>query len=356
MFLSFKAKYTIDKYFKQQKLLLNYNQLLNMLSDRFSVSAEQFRLKQFLERPFSFLLNVAIGPERHHSYFVKLYKVENIEKQQKNIEKEFAISRFWFDKFGNHSPFRVIEPVWMDSQHLVITTRKSPGVNLLKLTNQLGFFPNHNLVKKHLDILSNAGAWLKKFQSFSTEEKVPFLEDPVNLDLNFLQQYLVIRMEKMVKNPHLNFDQNWQKSILDYLMHLWQQTDEQSKQLSFAHTDFSLSNVLVSQRNITVLDFGKCEINFRFKDLARFYHQLYLLNLKPSFRTELVRQMQYAFLQGYGDAQADLKPLFKIFFLIHQVTHLGKISRFWERGAVENIYNRFLVKKVLKDLRTTVLQ
>lgn len=356
MFLTFKAKHTIDKYFKQHKVLINYDQLLNILSERFSVPTGQFRFKQFLERPFSLLLNVTFGSERDHSYFVKLYKVENLEKQQKNIEKEFSISRFWFKKFSDKSKFQVIEPVWMDPGHLLIATRKSPGTSLLKLTNQLLFFPNNNLITKHLEILYNAGGWLKTFQSFPTDEKVPFMEEPVNLDLNFLQQYLIIRMEKMVKNQHLNFDQNLQKNILNYLIDLWQQADEPSKQLSFAHTDFSLSNVLVSQKQITVLDFGKCEINFRFKDLARFYHQLYLLSFKPSFRKELVHQMQSSFLQGYGDPQADQLPLFKIFFLIHQVTHLGKISRFWERGVVENIYNRFLVRQVLNDLKTTVLR
>ena len=128
----------------------------------------------------------------------------------------------------------------------------------------------------------------------------------------------------------------------------------EKNRLSFAHTDFSLSNILVANDKVTVLDFNKCEINSPYKDLSRFYHQLYLLSFKPSYQKRVIEEMKSSFLQGYGDQNAKDHPLFKIFFIIHQVTHLGKISRFWERGLLENIYNRYLVTQVMKDLKQTV--
>ena len=355
MTAEFRARYTIDRYFKRGMFLINYDQLWEILTNHLSLAGQQLSVNQFLERPFSVILNLKAASDDRQSYFVKLYKIVDLQKQRLNIKKEFSISRHWFEKFKADAHFQVIEPVWLDEQNLIIVTRKSPGINLLKLTDQLRFFPSRTSVRQVLDFLFRAGQWLNKFQSFPIDEKVPYLEEAVHLTLDYLQNYLLIRMQKMVKNPHLDFDQQLQEKILAFLQNQWQQADQDCKRLTFTHTDFSLSNVLVSQQKITVLDFGKCEINSPYKDLARFYHQLYLLGFKPSFQNNNVRKMQTAFLQGYGDPQADKCPLFKIFFMIHQVTHLGKISRFWERGPVENFYNRFLVKRVLKDLKATVL-
>ncbi|MHB2155314.1 phosphotransferase [Calditrichota bacterium GD2] len=351
--LKAKAERKFKKYFAQGLLALSYGQLIEKIVPVLQAPKDSLEIRQIIDRPFSVIMEVVMDEGR--SFFVKVYKLRNPEKQRAELEREFAVSRFWFDKFKDDPEHRVIEPIWLDVENLILITRKSEGENLLKLTGRLHLFPAKRVQQRVHRSLSQAGQWLKKFQSFSIVEEVPYVKPPVGLTFSFLEDYILIRLQRMVQNPKLNFDEHFQQKIIDYLKSLWQKAGAQSERLTFAHTDFSLSNILAAENKVTVLDFNKCEINSPYKDLSRFYHQLYLLSFKPTFQKSVIEEMKASFLQGYGAPQAKDHPMFQIFFIIHQVTHLGKISRFWERGLLENVYNHYLVSRVLKDLKQTAL-
>ena len=351
-----KAKYLVNKYYRKNIFKTNYENLLGNFARAMDFYPTNLKIVKVWERPFSVVLNVEDRQNQNNAYFIKIYKIKDFEKQQKIIEEEFTLSRFWFHKLQQDPQFSVVEPVWLDNQNLVLATRKSPGVNLLKLVNKLKGTPPKTNVNFVLNGLLRTGGWLKKFQSFPLSEPVPFVKKNAERSLQYLVDYLQIRLVRMVKNSQLDFEQRDREQVLRFLYRQWEQMDNNIPQFVFTHTDFSLSNVLVAKNRITVLDFGKCEINFPFKDLARLYHQLYLLNFKPYFQGKIIKKMQQSFLEGYGMPHAEEHPLFKIFFLIHQLTHLGKLSRYWEHPFGENIYNRFLVKRVLTQIKETIKQ
>ncbi len=267
------------------------------------------------------------------------------------LRREFEVTRFWFARLKASRQFATIEPVWADEELLAMITREQVGINLLDcIQRTIRLFPSPGTVKKMENYLSLTGGWLAYFQRFPISDDIPFLDRSQAVTLDYFLDYISIRLERMEKNPHIACTPEFQKRIKDYMTAQWQHVTSESITPCLAHSDFSLSNIMVGPERIVVLDFLKSQVSIPFKDLTRLYHQLYLLTYKPDYQKQFIFRLQSAFLEGWGNARANEQPLFKIFYLVHHITHIGKLSRYWEYNFAERLYNRWVVRKSLNHL------
>ncbi len=344
-----KAEY----FLKKEKLNVDLLWVLSEFMKKQKASWQAYRVRRIFNRPFSLVFNIEIEKEQNDLFpiFLKIYKAANSSSLRIQLSREYEITKYWYHKFKGHPYFHTVEPLWVDFNHFILITKESPGVNLLSfLGSNMRFFPTAHQVNQAENYLYLAGQWLAYFQRYPLDSAIPYLDNSIDIEEKYFMHYINVRMERMVTNPRIVFDGQIQKKVNAVIQQLCRSIDTQKIKKCVSHSDLSLSNILIYDRHVTVLDFHKSEINSPYKDLARLYHQLHLLSYKPEYSGTVIRRLQKALLRGWGNEQAEQQPLFKIYFLIHQISHLGKVARYWEHNFVENLYNRWVVRKTLKQL------
>ncbi len=343
---------SLNNFLKKNEFELDLDGLLKQFSDETKILFRSYEIKHVFMRPFSLILNLRLISNSPLDIFVKIYKERDNPKTKDNLLREYHITEYWFERFKFHRFFHTIEPLWLNLEKQVIVTRQAAGINLLSfLEHRIMLLPSYQSIRKAETYLFQAGQWLAYFQNQNITDDIPYLDYSVKIQLDYFLEYISIRMDRMVKNKKIDFDETMRNNVIETIKKLWERAVAYKNSYSVSHSDFSLSNILVHQKHVTVLDFHSSEINSPLKDLSRLYHQLYLIQFKPIYQGRIIQKLQNALLAGWGNKDVNSDPLFRIYFLMHQMNHLGKIARFWEHSHVENIYNRFVVKKSLKQLR-----
>jgi len=313
---------------------------------------KKFSILNVLHRPYSVVFRIRLqfeNSEAFNIYFKFYSQYARDDSAASLVQRDFETTHFWYEQFKKSRKYRVIEPLYYDDKQFVLITKESKGRSIHHMLQDFGrcFQGSKASVKLHRNV-QLAGEWLHYFQA------IPLQESCQPLTFKYLDDYISYRLDRILLNKKINFDNELKIKIINYLREQWKLVQEKDKILTYVHTDFSLSNVLVSDATITVLDFNKKEIGSPFKDLTRFYHQLHLFSHKPVYRKQLIENLKAAFLRGYGDERIWQHPLFKIYFMIHVINHFGKTARFWEHNFVENLYNRWVVRNTLKELHSIV--
>ncbi len=312
----------------------------------------RFSIEKYIERPISLVFKIRLelkGNDQQNIY-LKYYKpVQESALIANVVKRDFETTHFWYNRFKKSKTYKVVEPLFADPEKSVLLTRESSGYSLWEYINRHGqFFPSANLQQQMLDMTQRAGHWLRFFQD------IPY-EGPKSLiELEEIIDYISLRLERLQDNSKIKFDSQLKKAVLYYIRKKWAAVSQEERGKSYVHADLSLSNILVDEQTVTVLDFNKIETGSPFKDLTRFHHQLQLLKNKPTFKKSFIDSLQVSFLDGYGQPEIIQHPLFCIYFMIHTINHLGKTARYWEHSLVENIYNRWIVRNTLNEIRDLV--
>ena len=337
---------------KTENIDFDLDTTLHKFAQESKLQIDSYVVKRILIRPFSLVMNISIFNGQQQNIFVKHVKPQKFRKNKHNLRQEYEITRYWFERLKSHTFFHTVEPLWMDSEGQIIITRETDGVNLLSFLEQhIKLFPSKLHIQKATEYLTQAGNWLAYFQQQTIKPDIPYLDQSIKIELTYFLNYITIRMNRMVENNKIDFNARMREKVINTIKQLWQNVNEYKNQYCVSHSDLSLSNILVNDKHVTVLDFHSSEINSPFKDLSRLYHQLFLFSFKPVYQKNIIRHLQRALLSGWGNPKADENPLFRIYYLMHLMNHLGKISRYWEHNFIENIYNCFVVKKSLQHLK-----
>ncbi len=336
----------INKYIRQKRL--PFDAIMNDLSESLGKRIINYEVQDALERPLSVVFKIRLNFDLKYSknIYVKAYHQKNNIDLKKLITKEYETTQFWYDRIKDNNHFQVIKPLYYDTDRHVIITEESKGHSLEAYLKSHGqFFPTLYAQKKMMAMLVKAGEWLRYFQSVAPRA------DDERLSIQYLMDYVNLRLDGLVANPKIKFDKKCKEGIGKTIMDMWQYVEDQDKRLYFVHSDLTLSNILIHGDKVTVLDFPRLKTGSLFKDVTRFYHQLSLMMYKPTFQKRFIHKLMEKFMEGYGNVHLSEHPLFKIYMLIHQITHLGKNARFWEHSAIENIYNRWVVYNTLRDIK-----
>lgn len=315
-------------------------------------SLAYFKVLKVLNRPLSIVTRLLIKTDDGETgiIYVKYIKDQQGKDMASMAQRDYETSLFWWERFKNSEDYNVIEPLYLDAQKRLIITRESFGQDLQIYLTKLGqLFPSAQAQSKIREMIRLVGGWLNYFQS------IPIEGDPIsNPGLDALLEYINLRMDRIVAKTNIGFDTTLQQKVNDFIKTHWQNVLPEDNAVCYLHSDLSLSNVLVNENHITVLDFTKQETGSVYKDLTRFYHQLTLLSYKPTFQNKFINDLKENFLIGYGKPELDKHPLFQIYLMTHIINHLGKSARFWEQSPRGRLYNRWVVYNVMQQIRQVV--
>ena len=326
--------------------------IYNGLAVALKKDIESYLLLNTYTRPFSDIYRIKLlflDKSEMVVYFKIYHEKNNSVFGSIEIENEYATTLYWYEFFKKSSKFGVIKPLYVEPEKRIIVTEESLGINLGQyIFRKARFFPSDIVSRQMLSMVKTAGEWLSLFQSVHVKTQ------QTSITLEYLLDYINLRLNRIVDNPEITFTEYDQNLIISYIKRLWGDVTEKDKRISYVHADFSLSNILVQNEKVIVLDFNKMEAGSIFQDSSRFYHQLTLLKNKPIYQGGIIDRLTESFLTGYGNSTIWENPLFKIYLMRHRINHLGKTARYWEHGFVENIYNRRVVRNTLKEIKELV--
>lgn len=303
---------------------------------------------QSITRPFSYIARSRIVGDRDaRVVFIKLYRNTRQRSHEKMIEKirsDYEIARFWYDHFADSPQYRVVRPVLALPEQYLFASEESSGEDLYQLIlKKAAFFPAVEDLQLLCGHLRRVGEWLHYKKKVMHQSGVRYrIED--------LQAYMDVRLKLLSEDARRGFPLSLHKRVLDYLETRGGAVPENDLGVSISHSDFNPSNILVGSDTVTVLDFGRRVEEHDLLDLSKLHFQLTLLTLKPQYRTITIERLQQSLLEGFGDAPAGERLMFRMLTMRNILTHLTGISQFWKQGGKEKLYNRWVMRKELAML------
>jgi hypothetical protein len=294
------------------------------------------------ERPFSHIAHCRLkGEEGEKKVYVKMYKDHRLGKKKdytQRVLREFDVTSYWYEEFKKQERMGTTRPLLVFPDTGTIITEESPGKSLINVLSHARYFPAPGRVKKLKFVMKRTGEWLRQFQSIAGILQTNYKVDDLIADID-------LRLRRLVDYKGLRFDNHKRHEILGYLHKYSRHLTEEERAMTYLHQDFTLSNILVNDRDIVVLDFSKINVGSVYYDASRMFHQLELLRFQPGYPKPMIRELQISFLEGYGKPQAidpDSK-LFRMFLVRHSITQIIKLGRFQQVGSVKRWGNRRLV-------------
>lgn len=302
-----------------------------------------------ITRPYSYNAKCAVEGDKGVQYvYAKFYrphlKVTEAQLPQ-NVRRDFETLNFWYKKFKDSPKYSVIRPLMMRPGQRLLISEESAGKTLFEILNdEAAYFPAPDKLEYLKTHAYNAGAWVRKLQSFT-----PKPDDKYSID--GLRAYIDKRLIILISEKKRLFSQKYRDKILRFFDAEAKNIKADELRITYGHSDFNPGNIIVNQDKITAIDFGEIETDSYIKDISRFYHQLYLWTFKPKFRLAVFSQLQQALLEGFGQPGADRTTLFRLFLIRHSLTHLVTITRFWQKPFEERIYNYWVLNRELSFIR-----
>lgn len=305
---------------------------------------------QRITRPFSFLARCRIsGDLDSRVVYIKRYRNTRNkppEIYRHKVEKEYQTAWHWYKKFAGSQYYRVVKPVFMIPEKYISVTEESRGENLFQLVlNDARFSPSPEKLAQLKRHLCNTGAWLSYKQSVFPEETEQY-------SLDYLSEYMDVRLKILTEDKRRHFPAEYRDKILSFIEEKKPLVGEREKAVTISHSDFNPGNILVKGDIVTVLDFGRLVKESYLLDISKLYFQLNLIKFKPQYQQKIIRQLQEALLEGFGDSVADQLMMFRLLTMRNILTHLTGITAFWKQGTKEKLYNTWVMRRELAMLDT----
>ena len=294
-------------------------------------------------RRFSTVLKVQVQGGRFSScVFVKIHTpqrqaVDERDRLRRRVTEEFSIATRVRAHFAAHSGLSAVRPIAAFPDHLAIVMEEAPGETLLRLlARRASWMPQPRTVDQLCRITHDIGRWLRVFQRLDVPGR--------RLSLDAMREYIDVRLVMLVRSRRAGFSAADRSAILRFF-------DEQSRGVAgdrleevLIHADLSLSNVLVDETTVTVIDFGEPKYDAAHHDLTHLYMQLGLLAAKPQFSRGVIQRLQASLLTGFDRDLDPDEPMFRLLWLKHALCHYATLATRGARPA-ERIYNWHLQRQ-----------
>ena len=317
----------------------------------FNLPAVRFAPVDVQDRPFSFVLRLAVrtaegeGPLTH--LFVKVFKEKpiegGIEALRRRVAHDYSMTRQAYDSMRCDPRLATVHPVACYPELLAIVTEESPGQTVLEyLEGAMRWFPSRRARLDACEKMELVGRWIRAYQDADTGGD--------EFAAGEFEDYIDIRLRRLVTITHGTFSEADRQQILVHLRALAAAAPPAHMRRVMAHSDLSLSNVLVSSRGISVLDFAMTRRDSIVCDLAKVSIQLELLTVKPGFRPATISELQAALRKGFDDRLTPDGPIFRLVTLQHRINHLA--SAYGARSSgLAAIHNRLVRRHHHRKLR-----
>jgi aminoglycoside phosphotransferase len=273
-------------------------------------------------------------PEDHARAIEKMYK-------------EVDITRDLYARLGAHSVYAVPRIIAFFPEERAVVMEESVGQRLLDVLLQKGQgYPARSALEELAHYCHTVGGWLKHFQHLTqttAEQK---------FDRADFLEYVTPRLAKLKESQSM-LRADAADRILRALERLLQQVSERMGNVCSVHGDLSLSNILVSSKKVTVLDFSMCQVGSSYNDLAYFYSRIesiynFLINKSTT------SYLQKAFIEGYGEYIDKDDPMFRIYYIRHKINRLLNLSNFRNIPIIRRLYQKYQFFRCWRDIKSSI--
>lgn len=312
-----------------------------------------FYPQQVIHRPFSELIQCEIHfGKMVKKIYIKLFLLKGNSPEEntrilQNMNREAEVTKNMAEIFSSNTEVSVPRVIAYFPEERVLVSEERKGSQFLKQVAKHA--KGRPEKKKYTQLKSHChsiGAWLNDFQ------KIPPMDIGKNEDINKLIEYVDIRLEILCKSFHL--DENLRSNILDFLEKKLASHTPETKGVFSVHGDFSLSNILVSADQMTVLDFAMYRKGPHQFDPAYFYQHLEDFLTNPLFLKKTISSLQDAFLKGYQSDFNKRDPLFMAYHLRNAVNHLVDLSRTAQLSLIKKLYQKRQYKQYFLILKKMI--
>lgn len=310
----------------------------------------RFTILDLAERETSTVLKLAVtGANGVDAVFVKLFKPREagpagFESTRARVIRDFEVTSRVYSSMAKFAKYKVPLPLGCFPEKLAIVTAEVCGETLLELLERrAGWWPTAKTVREVGDTLSDTGAWLRAFHEI----------EPCGgrFSLDDMRQYIDVRLCRLLATRPPALDSGGRERILRCFDRTAALVEAGDLRVVLTHGDLATSNILVNEREVTVIDFAMVTPGSVFMDVARLFTQLDFLTAKPKFRPAVIHELQRRLLDGFDPALHPDRPLFRLFLLQHLLCHMSNLARN-PAPPLSRLYNRHQLRLRQRWLHT----
>jgi tRNA A-37 threonylcarbamoyl transferase component Bud32 len=306
-----------------------------------------------VRRPVSELVKCRVtSAQGTFGVYIKFFlpRQPTLEDHARAIEKmykEVDITRDLYARLGAHSVYAVPRIIAFFPEERAVVMEESVGQRLLDIVLQKGQgYPARSALETLARHCRTVGGWLKHFQHLTrttTEQK---------FDRADFLEYVTPRLVKLKASQRM-LRPDASDRILHALERLLQQVPEYTGNVCGVHGDLSLSNILVSSKKFTVLDFSMYQIGSSYNDPAYFYSRIESV-YHPLIRKSTTSYLQRAFIEGYGEELDKNGQMFRVYYIRHKINRLLNLADFHCIPMIKRLYQKYQFFKCWKDLEGAI--
>jgi phosphotransferase family enzyme len=292
----------------------------------FATARVKMDRRRVLVRPFSQVLEIDIDADgRAISAFVKILKpraagCQELEATRRNITREFEMTARVHGRLAAHAGLSTARPIACYPELLAMVTERVDGVSLDRLLVRARRFGSDRAVQDLSAIMRRVGVWLNAFQALNGPEV-----SKRHVSLDQMRIYLDKRLQPLADGRVISADVRVRLlTQFDDLASMIPRSDLEEVPV---HADFTPENVVIRDRDVTVLDFTMAKRGARYLDLSHMWMHVDLLKAKPWFRPAVIDALTTALLAGFDPLLRTDHPLFQLLLLQHVVCHLRQMQQ-----------------------------
>jgi tRNA A-37 threonylcarbamoyl transferase component Bud32 len=264
------------------------------------------------------------------------------------MKNDFETTTKLYDVLKEHDSYSVPRIIAFFPEEMAIVMEESDGKTLMSLIGKKGKgYPKQSVIDELKQYCYALGGWLQTFQNLTR------ITSSQNWDKAEFINYINLRLSKLEKSrPCIRQEDTYR--IQRYLEQLLQKAAEDKTFLCGVHGDLGLSNILVSSKKITVLDFPTYKIGSSYDDLTYVYMRIEYFLSNPLFRISVINKLQDAFLEGYKNGFDRKISLFVAYCMKHRINRLVDLSKIDSLSMINKIYQTQQFKNFLKKINRNI--
>lgn len=302
-----------------------------------------------LRRPTSELVKCCVrSPRGSLGLYMKFFLVrgtsqEAHDRAMQRINKEVEVTNRLYTQLGQNSAYAVPRVIAFFPEERAVVMEESEGQRLLELIMNKGRgYPAQPVLEELAQYCHALGRWLRNFQQLT------YRPESEKLHRTDFIHYVSLRLSRLEKSEIFS-RKGVSEKILFHLEKLLQQTKESDMDTCGVHGDLSLSNILVTSKKVTVLDFSMYYIDSIYNDPSYFCSKIDSI-YKKSIKYSTISYVKKAFLEGYQENFDVDHPLFIAYYMRHKINRLLSLRNIHNLSVIKKFYQVFQYRQCWNDV------
>ena len=271
-----------------------------------------------IRRPHSQVYRLELNQCNSEYFYIFIkFPIVNPKNRQvaiSRLEKEYEIMAF-LSKDNDLNQHGVAVPLALYPELPALVTigvqGKTLGELYVKNLRLTGIFSKKNSIKRNVQLCAQ---WLNKFQSNTFQgNQIYQYED----DIKYIEQRLIVLK---TQEPEYYTSVLIEKTIKK-ISSMYSELYHRKHPIVGRHNDFTSHNIITTENGVKVIDFTMFDHGSITDDACRFWFELEMLKLDPTYNSQAVTDLQKVFLNSYQSLDSN-DPLFVLACIRHVVLKL----------------------------------